>query len=40
MSASPESQPAEVGLASAHFHCVRRRAEVRFREVVQQPAHA
>ncbi|NRD63941.1 hypothetical protein HRD49_19500 [Corallococcus exiguus] len=47
MSASPESQPAEAGLVSAHFHRVRR-SKVRFREgappspreVARRPAHA
>ncbi|WP_141588627.1 MULTISPECIES: hypothetical protein [unclassified Myxococcus] len=47
MSASPESQAAEASLVSAHFHRVRRRAEVRFREgatpppreVSRRPAH-
>ncbi|MCY0998339.1 hypothetical protein OWM54_14485 [Myxococcus sp. MISCRS1] len=46
MSASPESQPAEAGLVSAHFHRVHR-AKVRFREgappspreVARRPAH-
>ncbi|NVJ18871.1 hypothetical protein HV826_32650 [Myxococcus sp. AM010] len=47
MSASPESQPAEAGLVSAHFHRVRR-AKVRLRggapppprEAARRPAHA
>ncbi|NOJ81594.1 hypothetical protein HNV28_25215 [Myxococcus xanthus] len=47
MSTSPESQLAEPRLVSAHFHRVRRRAEVRFREGVppkpreasRRPAH-
>ncbi|RKG56884.1 hypothetical protein D7X30_22395 [Corallococcus sp. AB011P] len=47
MSASPESQPAEAGLVSAHFHRVRR-SKVRFREgappspreVARRTAHA
>lgn len=37
MSASLESQPTEAGLVSAHFHRVRRRAEVRFREGAPPP---
>ena len=47
MSASPESQPAEAGLVSAHFHRVRRAKVVRLRggapppprEVARRPAH-